>query len=79
MKHEVIENPSTYNVLRMMFECRTFDEKNDEKASFFTQIWQKGWRTAVYAWENPVWLLVFAAVCLETVAFLASWWKVRGA
>jgi len=31
MKHEVIENPSTYNVLRMMFECRTFDEKNDEK------------------------------------------------
>lgn len=31
MKHEVIENPSTYNVLRMMFECRTFDDKNDEK------------------------------------------------
>ena len=29
MKHEVIENPSTYNVLRMMFECRTFDEKNE--------------------------------------------------
>ena len=33
MKHEVIENPSTYNVLRMMFECRTFDEKMTRKKS----------------------------------------------
>ena len=31
MKDGVIENPSTYNVLRMMFECRTFDEKTDVK------------------------------------------------
>ena len=27
MKHEVISTPSTENVLRMMFECKTFDEK----------------------------------------------------
>ena len=32
MKHEVINKPSTQNVLRMMFECRTFDEKNEEKS-----------------------------------------------
>ena len=31
MKHEVINKPSTQNVLRMMFECKTFDEKNEEK------------------------------------------------
>ena len=30
MKHEVINKPSTQNVLRMMFECKTFDEKNEE-------------------------------------------------
>ena len=32
MKHEVIDKPSTQNVLRMMFECRTFDEKNEEQS-----------------------------------------------
>ena len=32
MKHEVIDKPSTQNVLRMMFECKTFDEKNEEKS-----------------------------------------------
>ena len=32
MKHEVIKKPSTQNVLRMMFECRTFDEKNEEQS-----------------------------------------------
>ena len=31
MKHEVISTPSTENVLRMMFECKTFDEENQEK------------------------------------------------
>ncbi len=31
MKHEVINVASTQSVLRMMFECKTFDEKNDEK------------------------------------------------
>ena len=32
MKHEVINTPSTHNVLRMMFECKTFDAKNAEKS-----------------------------------------------
>ena len=31
MKHEVISTPSTENVLRMMFECKTFDAQNEEK------------------------------------------------
>jgi hypothetical protein len=31
MKHEVIETPTTHNVLRMMFECKTFDAQNEEK------------------------------------------------
>ena len=31
MKHEVISTPSTENVLRMMFECKTFDIENKEK------------------------------------------------
>ena len=32
MKHEVISTPSTHNVLRMMFECKTFDAQNKEKS-----------------------------------------------
>ena len=32
MKHEVINTPSTHNVLRMMFECKTFDTQNQEKS-----------------------------------------------
>ena len=32
MKHEVINTPSTRNVLRMMFECKTFNEQNEEKS-----------------------------------------------
>ena len=32
MKHEVINSPSTHNVLRMMFECKTFDAQNEEKS-----------------------------------------------
>ena len=32
MKHEVIETPTTHNVLRMMFECKTFDAQNEEKS-----------------------------------------------
>ena len=31
MKHEVISQPLTNNVLRLMFECKTFDEKDCEK------------------------------------------------
>jgi hypothetical protein len=33
MKHEVINAPTTHNVLRMMFECKTFDEQNEEKST----------------------------------------------
>jgi hypothetical protein len=32
MKHEVINTPSTHNILRMMFECKTFDAQNEEKS-----------------------------------------------
>ena len=32
MKHEVIDTPTTNNVLRMMFECKTFDAQNEEKS-----------------------------------------------
>ena len=31
MKHEVISTPTTENVLRMMFECKTFDVESKEK------------------------------------------------
>ncbi len=31
MKHEALNIPSTHNVLRMMFECKTFDVQNREK------------------------------------------------
>ena len=33
MKHEVISNPSTQNVIKMIFECKTFDETNEEKST----------------------------------------------
>ena len=33
MKHEVISTPSTHNVLRMMFECKTFDAHSEEKST----------------------------------------------
>ena len=32
MKHEALNIPSTHNVLRMMFECKTFDAQNEEKS-----------------------------------------------
>ena len=31
MKHEVIDTPSTENVLKMFFECRTFNKYSEEK------------------------------------------------
>ena len=31
MKYEVIETPYTENVLKMFFECRTFNENSEEK------------------------------------------------
>ena len=30
MKHEVVKAPSTQNVLKMFFECKTFDEQSEE-------------------------------------------------
>ena len=30
MKHESINSPSTKNILKMLFECRTFNENNEE-------------------------------------------------
>tara|TARA_B100001758_G_C17933035_1_gene364416 strand:+ start:365 stop:553 length:189 start_codon:yes stop_codon:yes gene_type:complete len=44
MKHEVISTPSTHNVLRMMFECKTFDAQNEEKTirRFETKVKLKG-------------------------------------
>ena len=44
MKHEVINTPSTHNVLRMMFECKTFDAQNEEKSirRFETKVKIKG-------------------------------------
>ena len=31
MKHDLITTPSTQNVLKMLFECKTFDEQNKPK------------------------------------------------
>ena len=30
MKHDVVKAPSTQNVLKMFFECKTFDEQSEE-------------------------------------------------
>jgi len=30
MKHEVVEAPSTQSILKMFFECKTFDEQSEE-------------------------------------------------
>ena len=30
MKHDVVKGPSTQNVLKMFFECKTFDEQSEE-------------------------------------------------
>ena len=30
MKHDVVKVPSTQNVLKMFFECKTFDEQSEE-------------------------------------------------
>ena len=32
MKYEVIETPSTQNVVKMLFECKTFDERSVESS-----------------------------------------------
>ena len=33
MKHDIIRNPSTQNVLKMFFECKTFDKESEESGS----------------------------------------------
>lgn len=33
MKHDVIRYPSTQNVLKMFFECKTFDKESEESGS----------------------------------------------
>ena len=30
MKHEVVKAPSTQSILKMFFECKTFDEQSEE-------------------------------------------------
>ena len=30
MKHDVIKVPSTQSILKMFFECKTFDEQSEE-------------------------------------------------
>ena len=33
MKHDIIKEPSTQNVLKMFFECKTFDKESEESGS----------------------------------------------
>ena len=33
MKHDIIRDPSTQNVLKMFFECKTFDKQSEESGS----------------------------------------------
>ena len=33
MKHDIIRDPSTQNVLKMFFECKTFDKEREESGS----------------------------------------------
>ena len=32
MKHDIIKEPSTQNVLKMFFECKTFNKQSEERA-----------------------------------------------
>ena len=54
MKHEVISTPSTHNVLRMMFECKTFDAQNEEKniRRFETKVELKGSKVQVSSFQR---------------------------
>ena len=54
MKHEVISTPSTHNVLRMMFECKTFDAKNEEKSvrRFETKVKVKGSTPQTFSFQK---------------------------
>jgi len=33
MKHDVLKVPSTQNVLKMFFECKTFNEQSEENGT----------------------------------------------
>jgi len=33
MKHDIIRDPSTQNVLKMFFECKTFNKQSEESGS----------------------------------------------
>ena len=54
MKHEAINTPSTHNVLRMMFECKTFDAQNEEKSvrRFETKVKVKASSIATQSFEK---------------------------
>ena len=54
MKHEAINTPTTHNVLRMMFECKTFDEQNEEKSirRFETKVKVKASSVAISSFEK---------------------------
>ena len=54
MKHEVISTPSTHNVLRMMFECKTFDAQNEEKSvrRFETKVKIKSSKTQMSTFQK---------------------------
>ena len=54
MKHEVISTPSIHNVLRMMFECKTFDAQNEEKniRRFETKVELKGSKVQVSSFQR---------------------------
>ena len=54
MKHEVINPPSTHNVLRMMFECKTFDAQNEENSirRFETKVKVKGSNAHIPSFEK---------------------------
>jgi len=54
MKHEVINTPSTHNVLRMIFECKTFDTQNEEKSTrrFETKVKVKSPSVSIPSFEK---------------------------
>jgi len=61
MKHEVINTPSTHNVLRMIFECKTFDAQNEEKST-------RRFETKVKVKASNVQTPVFEKETLKTIA-----------
>ena len=52
MKHEVISNPSTENVINMIFECKTFDEANEEKSTKLFEMSVKDQKQPLYGYVS---------------------------